>query len=68
MRQVFSSSVAEIGYDADRKTLLVQWGRTGKVSAYQGVPADLADEVMNAPSVGQALREQIQGNYAHKYE
>lgn len=67
MRQVYSSSVSEIGYDDAKHDLIVIWARGGKRSVYENVPEDLADQVMNAPSVGQALREQIQGHYEHRY-
>lgn len=63
LRDVYSSHVARIGYEGGNLT--VEW-TTGKVSVYEGVPADLADEVMNAPSVGSALRG-IKGSYRHRY-
>lgn len=67
MRQVYSSVVSEIGYDIGKQELVVVWSRNGKRSIYEGVPAGLADEVMNAASVGLALRDSIQNNYTHRY-
>jgi hypothetical protein len=66
MREVHSSHVAKIGYDAQTGDLFVTWD-TGKTSAYAGVPAVLADDVMNAWSVGSALASSIKGQYEHRY-
>ncbi len=66
MRQVYSSVVQEIGYEDGK--LAVVWKRTGKTSTYTGVPPEVAQRVMNAPSIGQALRESVQGTYSHGYE
>jgi hypothetical protein len=64
MRDVYSSHVDAIGYEGD--TLIVQWS-SGKVSHYENVPPDVADEVMNSPSIGSALRQSIKGTYRHRY-
>jgi hypothetical protein len=66
MRDVFSSHVSRIGHDPDTSELHVQWD-TGKTSAYANVPAEVAQSVMNAWSVGAALREQVKGKYEHRY-
>ena len=65
MQQVYSSAVDEIGYEDGK--LVVVWKRTGKTSTYAGVPPELAQRVMNAPSIGQALRASVQGTYSHGY-
>jgi hypothetical protein len=65
MREVYSSAVQEIGYEDGK--LVVVWKRSGKTSTYTGVPPELAQQVMNAPSIGQALRESVQNQYAHGY-
>ena len=67
MRQVFSSNVAEVGYDADTAELFVTW-KSGKTSVYTGVPADVAQAAMTAYSVGQAIQQDIIPNYPHRYE
>ncbi len=66
MKSVFSSHVSEIGYDADTAELIVVW-QSGKTSAYSGVPDDVAREVVNAASVGSAVRDMIKGVYPHRY-
>ena len=65
-QRVFSSNVEEIGYNAETEELIVTW-KSGKQSAYAGVPEGLAQEVANAPSVGQALNSMIKPQYAHRY-
>ena len=66
MREVYSSTVERIGYEDG--VLRVEWAKSGKVSLYHGVPEKLANEVMNAPSIGSALRSLIQPGYRHAYE
>lgn len=67
MNEVFSSSVAAIGYDEGSQELHVEWQRNGRVSVYKDVPAVVAERVMKAASIGQALREGIQQVYEHRY-
>ena len=64
---VFSSVVSEVGYDSDSGELLVTWSKSGKVSAYQGVPEDVAQRLANAPSVGQMINDEIKPYYGHSY-
>jgi hypothetical protein len=66
MQSVFSSNVDEIGYDPETSDLVVVW-RSGKRSIYSGVPQDVANDVMNAASVGQALNMSVKPLYAHRY-
>jgi len=63
---VYSSHVIEVGYDSDAGELLVTW-QNGRVSAYAGVTEDLAVQIANAPSVGQALNAQVKNVYSHRY-
>lgn len=65
---VYSSNVSEVGYDPDTGELLVTWSKSGKVSAYQGVPEDVALKLANAPSVGQMLDAEIKPYYSHSYK
>jgi hypothetical protein len=66
-QSVFSSNVSEIGYDSDSGELLVTWVKSGKTSAYQGVPEAKALEGANAPSVGQWVNSEIKSYYRHSY-
>jgi hypothetical protein len=66
-QSVFSSMVSEVGYDSDSNELIVTWLKSGKVSAYQGVPEDVALRLANSPSVGQMINDEIKPNYSHSY-
>ncbi|MGO9862348.1 MAG: KTSC domain-containing protein [Terriglobales bacterium] len=59
---VSSSSVSMIGYDADTQALEVQFNNGG-VYQYQGVPQDVFDQLMNAPSKGTFINQQIKNSY-----
>lgn len=65
MRSVYSSHIDSIGYDPDSSELHVQWSG-GAVSVYAGVPADLAAEVLGAPSIGEALHLGVRGKFPHR--
>lgn len=67
MKSVFSDRVSQIGYDADTSELVVIWKNNGRRSIYSGVPSDIADEVMRAPSIGSALNADIIGQFNHRY-
>lgn len=66
-QNVFSSTVSEVGHDSDTGELLITW-KSGKVSAYQGVPEAKALEGANAPSVGQWVNAEIKPFYSHRYK
>lgn len=63
---VYSSNISEVGYDDESGELLVTW-KSGKTSAYQGVPEAKALEGANAPSVGQWINAEIKPYYSHSY-
>lgn len=65
-KSVFSSVAVEIGYDSESQEMLVTW-KNGRVSAYAGVPEDVAVNASNAPSVGQFLNSEVKNVYAHRY-
>lgn len=66
-RSVYSSMVSEVGYDSDSQELLITWAKSGKVSAYGGVPEDVAEACARAPSVGQYVNMEIKPFYQHRY-
>jgi len=51
MHAVESSAVARIGYDAEAKEVYVEYVG-GDLYAYEGVPADVFDELAKAESKG----------------
>ena len=67
-QSVFSSNVSEVGYDSDSGELLVTWSKSGKTSAYQGVPEDVALKLANAPSVGKMINDEIRPYFQHRYK
>jgi hypothetical protein len=67
-QSVFSSMVSEVGYDSDSNELVITWAKSGKVSAYQGVPEDVALRLANAPSVGQMINDEIKPYFSHSYK
>ncbi len=66
MKKVFSSHIDAVGYDPDSKELHVRFQK-GKTAVYMDVPADTAQMVVDAPSVGTALHQFVKGKFAHGY-
>lgn len=66
-RQVFSEMVSSIGYDAESGDMIVTWKKSGRTSAYSGVPEDVALQAAMAASVGQFINNEIKPIYAHRY-
>lgn len=66
-KSVYSSMVSTVSYDSDTGDLLITWAKSGKVSAYSGVPEEVALDLANAPSVGQMVRTEIIPVYPHRY-
>lgn len=69
MRPVVSSLVESIGYDDEAKELHVTFVTTGSTVAYEGVPKEIAESVMNDPvSVGRAVNQRIKAaGYSYRY-
>ena len=65
-QSVFSSNVDLVGYNDSTGELEITW-KSGKVSAYAGVSEELALQVANAPSVGQAINSMIKNQFGHRY-
>lgn len=61
-----SSSVEEIGYDAEAEEVFVRY-REGGLYAYIGVPTVVWDELRAAPSTGTYVNRVIKG-YAYRRE
>ena len=65
-KDVYSSNVQAIAYDAEAQEMIVTWMK-GKRSAYSGVPEEVAWEAANAASVGTFLNTEIKNKYGHRY-
>ena len=59
---VSSSNLDALGYDDTDSTMYAQF-KGGAVYAYQGVPKDIYELVLNANSVGRALNEHVKNVY-----
>ncbi len=64
MHLVDSSNIEAIGYDPAARELHVRFLH-GDTYAYHGVPEDVYDELMAAPSKGSYLNRVIKGNYGY---
>lgn len=62
-----SSMVSEVGYDDESESLIVTWRKSGRKSAYSGVPEGTAIELSKAPSVGTMLNDEIKPFFPHQY-
>jgi len=65
-KSVFSSHVNTVAYDTDKHELYVEWD-SGKTSIYSGVPQEIADQAMNAWSVGSFLAQNVKSRFEHRY-
>jgi len=62
MRQVTSTALAAVGYDAEHRWLDVEF-RHGGLYRYLGVPPQIHDGLLSSPSKGSFFRERIQDQY-----
>lgn len=60
-----SSNIAATGYDPHSKTLAVQFRGGGRVYHYEGVPADLFEQMHKAESVGKFVVSHITKKFKH---
>ena len=62
MQSCESTNIAARGYEAETKTLLIQF-KNGGTYRYDNVPPDIAFEFMNAQSPGRHFHQHIRHNY-----
>lgn len=67
-KDVHSDVVEKIKYNDNTEELFVMWRRGGRVSIYDDVPSDVANQAMTAWSVGKFLDENVKKTYPHRYE
>lgn len=65
MKQVTSSHVNAVGYDAGKQELHVEY-KNGTKFVYKDVPGDKAQQVMNSHSIGKALHSMVRGQHDHE--
>lgn len=64
-KPVTSMNLASVGYDAQKKTLEVEF-KMGGVHQYAEVPPRVHTELINAPSVGAYFHQNIRYKYPSK--
>lgn len=62
--RVGSTNVHSVGYDADTRTMEVEF-HGGGVYRYHNVPAEVHRRVVDSKSVGGALASHVVGKYRH---
>jgi len=67
MQVVQSSNIEAIGYDADTHELHVRFLTSGKTYVYPGVPQEIYEGLMNAPSHGVYFGQFVKPIYTHFY-
>ena len=61
-KPIDSSAIASVGYDADKEELEVEF-TSGNVYRYFGVPQEIYEDLLQAPSKGQYFGSFIRGQY-----
>ena len=64
-KPVTSMNLASVGYDAQEKTLEIEF-KTGGTYQYPDVPPRVHAELINAPSVGAYFHQNIRKQYPAK--
>lgn len=59
MKPVLSEMIAEVGWDDETEELLVTFKKKGRTAAYKGFDEGKAEQLRNAPSVGQIFLNEI---------
>ncbi len=52
MKDVYSSNLAQVGYDTDAQETVVVFRKSGKRAAYPNTTEEQAEQLANAPSAG----------------
>lgn len=64
LKPVVSGHIAAVGYDVEKQRLEVIF-QNGARYEYFGVPPEIHEEMMDAPSIGQYHAFQIRGKFTH---
>ena len=59
---VVSSSIRSVGFDSGSRVLEIEFC-TGGVYQFRGVPADVYDELLSAPSIAKYFQHRIKESY-----
>lgn len=63
---VISSNIASVGYDQESETLEVEFVGSGRVYRYFGVPVEIKDDLVDAPSIGSYFYHHIRDVYEYQ--
>ena len=66
MRNVFSSHIDRVGYDEASGELHVYFSN-GSEGFYDGVPPEVGESVLSAPSIGEELHRVVRGKFGFSY-
>ena len=64
---VNSEMISEVGWDDTTNELIVRFKKNGKTAAYKGYDEDFANQLANAPSVGQMFIREVKSNRDFRY-
>ena len=65
-KQVKSSNIESVAYDAATKTLEVKFRGSEAMHRYAGVPQETYDRLMAADSVGKTFHRSVKGKFEHR--
>lgn len=66
MQPIESSNIAQVGYDAETQTLAVQFRTGDKTYTYSGVPPEVHQAMLEAPSPGGYFAANVKGQFAYE--
>lgn len=61
-----SSNVMSVRYDMENQVMEVTFRRKGNIYHFFGVPPEVFNDFLNAPSKGRFLKDHIQDKYLYK--
>jgi KTSC domain len=63
MQKVDSSNLAKAGYDAETKTLRIEFRGSGQVWDYEDVSEKTFENLLAAPSIGKFFNQSVKDTY-----
>lgn len=67
MVPVNSANLKAVGYDAETKSLFVEFVNGG-TAVFSNVPENVKEQITSAESPGRTFNQLVRDRYAHKYE
>ena len=63
-QRVISSSIRSVGYDSANQIMEIEF-QSGGIYCYYGVPREVYQELLNAPSKGRYFEANVRGTYRY---